>query len=203
VANALDREQLRNLIEEHALATDEMDVSRVYRIREEMECAEARRLQPHYIESFFLEAFQRLGGTAKQREARRYEIPHVPSPVRNRDRLIGIGEPVLPRYERIAFEKTLIAPDGQRNGLCFDYRWNPCGITVLAVEGRGNHVCNSKATWPSNLSCTISTTAHVWFLAIRNAATKRRASYISQSRSLFEGQGCSASGPSMPTSMDE
>jgi len=33
--------------------------------------------------------------------------------VRNRDRLIGLGEPVLPRYERIAFEKTLIAPQGQ------------------------------------------------------------------------------------------
>jgi hypothetical protein len=33
--------------------------------------------------------------------------------VRNRDRLIGIGEPVLPRYERIAFEKSLIAPQGQ------------------------------------------------------------------------------------------
>jgi len=33
--------------------------------------------------------------------------------VRNRDRLIGIGEPVLPRYERIAFDKTLVAPQGQ------------------------------------------------------------------------------------------
>jgi hypothetical protein len=33
--------------------------------------------------------------------------------VRNRDRLIGIGEPVLPRYERIAFEKSLVAPPGQ------------------------------------------------------------------------------------------
>jgi len=38
---------------------------------------------------------------------------HVPAQVRNRDRLIGIGEPVLPRYERIAFEKALIAPKGQ------------------------------------------------------------------------------------------
>ena len=90
-----------------------MDASRVHRIREDMERAEARRLQPHYIESFFLEAFQRLGGTAKQREPRRYEITHVPAPVRNRDRLIGIGEPVLPRYERIAFEKSLVAPHGQ------------------------------------------------------------------------------------------
>ena len=49
-----------------------------------------------YVESFFLEAFKRLGGTVKQREARRYEITHVPAPVRNRDRLIGFGEPVMP-----------------------------------------------------------------------------------------------------------
>ncbi|MGI8782613.1 MAG: helicase-related protein [Acidobacteriota bacterium] len=111
--NALDRSQLQSLLEERALAHDAMDVSRVRRIREDMERAEARRLQPHYIESFFLEAFQRLGGAAKQREPRRYEITHVPAPVRNRDRSIGIGEPVLPRYERIAFEKSLVAPQGQ------------------------------------------------------------------------------------------
>src|SRR5437867_6832086 len=113
VENAFDREQIRDLLEEHALVHDAMDASRVYRIREEMERAEARRLQPHYIESFFLEAFQRLGGSVKQREPRRFEITHVPAPVRNRDRLIGIGQPVLPRYERIVFEKPLIAPQGQ------------------------------------------------------------------------------------------
>ena len=113
VDHALDRVRLQDLLEERALAHDAMDASRVYRIREEMERAEARRLQPHYIESFFQAAFQRLGGSAKQREASRYEITHVPAPVRNRDRLIGIGEPVLRRYERIAFEKSLVAPQGQ------------------------------------------------------------------------------------------
>src|SRR4051812_41990499 len=113
VANAFDRAQIQDLLEERALAHDSMDASRVHRIREDMERAEARRLQPHYIESFFLEAFQRLGGSARQRETRRYEVTHVPAPVRNRDRLIGIGEPVLPRYERIAFEKDLVAPHGQ------------------------------------------------------------------------------------------
>jgi hypothetical protein len=60
-----------------------------------------------------MEAFGRLGGTVKQREPKRYAVSHVPAPVRNRDRLIGIGEPVLPRYERIVFEKALIAPQGQ------------------------------------------------------------------------------------------
>ncbi len=113
VENAFDRGQLQDLLEERALAHDAMDASRVFRIREEMERAEARRLQPHYIESFFLEAFRQLGGAVKQRELRRYEVTHVPAPVRNRDRQIGIGEPVLPRYERIAFEKSLVSPQGQ------------------------------------------------------------------------------------------
>ena len=113
IDQALNRDQLQDLLEDHALAHDAMDASRVQRIREDMERAEARRLQPHYIESFFLEAFRYLGGSARQREPRRYEITHVPAPVRNRDRLIGIGEPVLPRYERIAFEKSLVAPQGQ------------------------------------------------------------------------------------------
>ena len=113
VANAFDRSQLQDLLEERALAHDVMDASRVHRIREDMERADARRLQPHYVESFFLEAFHRLGGSIRQREARRYEITHVPAPIRNRDRLIGIGEPVLTRYERIAFDKQHLSPQGQ------------------------------------------------------------------------------------------
>ena len=110
---ALDRTHLQALLDERQLVHDGMDASRVQRIREDMERADARRLQPHYIESFFLEAFRQLGGNAKQKEPRRFEVTHVPALVRNRDRLIGIGEPVLPRYERIAFEKNLVAPQGQ------------------------------------------------------------------------------------------
>ena len=113
IAHAVDREHIQDLVEQSALANDTMDASRVARVREEMERAEARRLQPHYVESFFLEAFRNLGGTARQREPRRYEVSHVPAPVRNRDRVIGIGDPVLARYERIAFEKDLIAPPGE------------------------------------------------------------------------------------------
>ncbi|MEW6466358.1 MAG: helicase-related protein [Pseudomonadota bacterium] len=113
VERAFDRTQLQDLLEERALAHDAMDASRVARVREEMERADARRLQPHYIESFFLEAFQRLGGTVKQREPRRFEITHVPAVVRNRDRLIGVREAITPRYERIAFDKALVAPLGQ------------------------------------------------------------------------------------------
>ncbi|MCD6308052.1 MAG: DEAD/DEAH box helicase, partial [Candidatus Latescibacteria bacterium] len=113
VDNALDRERLLELIEERALTHDSMDASRVQKIREDMERAEARRLQPHFIAAFFLEAFRRLGGTAREREPKRFEITHVPSIIRSRDRAIGTRDPVLTRYERITFEKSLIAVSGK------------------------------------------------------------------------------------------
>jgi superfamily II DNA or RNA helicase len=113
VDNLTDRKHCQELLEERALANDSMDASEVRKIREDMERAEARRLQPHFIESFFLEAFRVLGGSIKEREPRRFEITHAPALIRQRDRLIGIGEPVLAKYERITFEKSLRAVPGQ------------------------------------------------------------------------------------------
>lgn len=113
VDRALDRGRLQQLIHERALATDSMDIRKVQKIREDLERAEARRLQPHFIAAFFIDAFRHLGGTIKERDEKRYEITHVPVIVRNRDRLIGTREPILPRYERITFEKELIAVQGK------------------------------------------------------------------------------------------
>jgi len=113
VEGALDRDHLRDLLEERALARDAMDASQVRRIREDMERAAARRLQPHFIAAFFIEAFRLLGGTIREREPRRFEITHVPAVIRSRDRLVGVGEPVLQRYERITFEKDLISVPGK------------------------------------------------------------------------------------------
>jgi SNF2 family DNA or RNA helicase len=113
IDKALDRDHLRALIEERALVHDSMDVARVHALREDMERAEARRLQPHFVADFFLEAFRLLGGQVRKREPRRYEITYVPAPIRRRDRLIGVGEPVLDRYERITFEKDLISVPGK------------------------------------------------------------------------------------------
>jgi len=73
-----------------------MDATKVRQIREDMERAEARRLQPHFIASFFIEAFKLLGGTIHEREPKRFEIKHVPAVIRHRDRQIGRGEAVLP-----------------------------------------------------------------------------------------------------------
>ena len=106
VEAALDRAQLRALLEERALAHDTMDVAMVRAIREDLERAEARRLQPHFIGAFFLEAFTRLGGGVHERERGRYELTRVPGELRQPGRAGSRGA-VLPRYERATFAKEL------------------------------------------------------------------------------------------------
>ena len=113
IDDALDIDHLRDLIEERALTHGTIDTTRLKDIREDMERAEARRLQPHFIASFFREAFSHLGGTLREREPKRYEITHVPAVIRNRDRVIGVGETVQKRYERITFEKDRISIVGK------------------------------------------------------------------------------------------
>ncbi|MBK8911664.1 MAG: DUF3883 domain-containing protein [Chlorobi bacterium] len=111
VSSTFNREKLERLLQERALVHNLLGADRIHTIREDMERAEARRLQPHYIQSFFLEAFERLHGTIRQREPQRFEITHVPVAVRQHGQLNNIGgQPVLQRYERITFQKELIEP---------------------------------------------------------------------------------------------
>ena len=105
VDQAMNRDILEVLLAERALTEDVMDVHRVMRIREEMDRTETRKLQPYFIEAFFLEAFRNVGGKIRPRESGRFEILTVPYAVRNRDMQIGFGEPVLLKYERICFDK--------------------------------------------------------------------------------------------------
>ena len=92
IDTALDLNHLRSLIEQHVLIHGTIDTTQLGNIRDEMERAEARRLQPHFIASFFREAFTQLGGTLREREPKRYEIRNVPAIIRNRDVGISSGE---------------------------------------------------------------------------------------------------------------
>lgn len=113
VDGQLDVEKLKALIENRSLVHEKLDPDRVRNIRDEMERAEARRLQPHYIGSFFLRAFDYYGGSVYRREAFRYEIRHVPATIRQRDRFIGQRVPVLKAYERVTFHKEAMRLDGK------------------------------------------------------------------------------------------
>lgn len=113
VDEALNHDHILGLIEERALTHDTLSIGKIQEIREEMERAEARRLQPHFVSAFFRQAFAVLGGTMREREPKRYEITHVPAVIRNRDRVIGTRDAVLVRYERVTFEKSLINVSGK------------------------------------------------------------------------------------------
>ena len=108
VDGAVDQQHLLQLLERRALTNDTMPAARVHELRIEMERAEAQRLQPHHVQSFFVEAFKHLGGQIKRREDGRWEITHVPLSVREHDRQVGAGAPIQKRYERICFEKSEI-----------------------------------------------------------------------------------------------
>ena len=103
---------LAELIAERALHREVLATADLDWIRRQMEDAQARRLQPHYVEAFFVAAFSRLGGRISRREAGRYEVTHVPGDIRDRDRLIGTGAPVIQRYERITFDRDRVRVPG-------------------------------------------------------------------------------------------
>ena len=108
VDGAVDVDAIEKLVAERKLTSEGLNPSTVSAIREEMERAQARRLQPHFIGSFFKEAFTLLGGRITEREQGRYEITRTPSILKDRDRLIGRSDPVLDRYARVTFDKSLV-----------------------------------------------------------------------------------------------
>jgi superfamily II DNA or RNA helicase len=109
IEGAVDQRHLEDLLAQRALVRQGMDAATVEQLRQQMERAMARRIHPHYVHDFFIEAFKRLGGKVNPREKGRYEITYVPPPLLDRNQQTGIGVPIQPRYERICFEKVLVA----------------------------------------------------------------------------------------------
>lgn len=138
VENAFDHDNLLAILDRNALAQETMTAERLFAVKEEMEKAEARRLQPYFVRSFFLKAFVALGGSIYPREAARFEITHVPASIRERDRLItGRNRrelaPVLKRYERVCFTKEAVRPL-DKPGVPFAAMLHPGHPLMLAVS---------------------------------------------------------------------
>jgi hypothetical protein len=138
IENAFDTRNVRSILERNALAQESMSAERLFAVREEMEKAEARRLQPYFVRTFFMQAFAALGGSIYPREAGRYEITHVPATIRERDRRItGRNRrdlaPVLKRYERVCFTKDAVRPL-DKPGLAYAAMLHPGHPLLLAVS---------------------------------------------------------------------
>jgi superfamily II DNA or RNA helicase len=120
IDSALDEEHIRDLLDRNALSQEQMSPERLFSVKEQMEKAEARKLQPYFVRSFFMTAFQQLGGSIYPREMDRWEITHVPAALRERDRQITgrnrrDSAPVLRSYERVCFTKEAVRPEGKPN----------------------------------------------------------------------------------------
>jgi superfamily II DNA or RNA helicase len=113
VIDAKVGEGLAELVHEHALASEVLSTADLQRIRADMLEAEARRLQPGYVQAWFLAGFEEMGGRIVEREAGRFEIPNVPADLRRRDRAVGGGRPLAQRYQRVTFAKELLQVDGK------------------------------------------------------------------------------------------
>jgi superfamily II DNA or RNA helicase len=113
VIDATVGDGLGDLVRQHALNANVWTAADLQQARTQLALAEARRLQPHYVQAFFVEAFARLGGRLAEREPGRFELTTVPQQLRLRDREIGSGAPVLRRYARACFERDLVHAPGK------------------------------------------------------------------------------------------
>ena len=91
--------------------------SNVEAIRELMERARARRLQPGYIEAFTRSALERLGVRLDAREAGRFEITRVPQRLVRAARAANPGAPLPSGYERVAFDPARASDPARRVSL--------------------------------------------------------------------------------------
>ncbi len=103
--------QVTTLIEESLVVATPLEEQTTGAVRDRMESARAHKLQPWFVEAFFIEAFRRYGGTIHLREAGRFQIGWVPAALRS-----GGTQPgeVHERYFRVTFDKQRIQPKGHK-----------------------------------------------------------------------------------------
>jgi ERCC4-related helicase len=111
VIGVLDLDHINEVLQENAIGETSLTKTQIQEIREEMERANARKLQPHFIASFFIEAFTHLGGRITEREKGRYEIRYVPALFRQKSSMKY--RKILTKYERVCFDKELINVEGR------------------------------------------------------------------------------------------
>tara|TARA_Y100001934_G_scaffold279627_1_gene383991 strand:- start:114 stop:3635 length:3522 start_codon:yes stop_codon:yes gene_type:complete len=120
IDHTFSEDHLNEIVERNALSQETISPERLFTVKSEMDRAEARRLQPYFVKSFFEEGFKQLGGSLRPRESERFEITHVPERLRERDRRISgrnrrDTSPVLKRYERVCFKKDAVRVAGKPN----------------------------------------------------------------------------------------
>lgn len=108
VVDARVGDGIPDLLNAEQLVPSVMATADIDEVRKQMERAEAARLQPHHVEAFFFRAFTSLGAALRPREKHRFEIRHVPSAIKEHDRVTGQGVPIVDKYHRVTFDPKYV-----------------------------------------------------------------------------------------------
>lgn len=139
IDKSLDHKAVVRLLNEQALACEVLGAEQVMTMREDLERAIACGLQPYAVESFFLAAFRGLGGRIRPQGGGRYQVTHVPMEVRQKGVTCAAGFPVKAAYERICFDKSLRAVEGEPPAELIAPGHPLLDTTIqLVLEGAGN-----------------------------------------------------------------
>jgi len=104
VIDASVAEGLKGMLRERALHPEMYPTLDLEEVRARMERARERKLQPGFIQAFFIPAFKRLGGRVSRRETGRWQISRMPPRVQEQARRANRWQPVPDQYERITFD---------------------------------------------------------------------------------------------------
>ena len=135
----LNHERLLRMVRKQGLAQEALSLERVGNIRKGMERVDARRLLPHFVSTFFLEAYKRLGGRIREHEPGRYELPLVPAKVLRRAKSLHGGGRLAESYVRVTFDKDLRSVPGKSHAI-FLHPGHPLldAVVALTVEEFGD-----------------------------------------------------------------
>jgi superfamily II DNA or RNA helicase len=126
---------LQEVLAADQLVPTTLSSSDIEEVRREMDRAEAARLQPHHVEAFFASAFADLGGTLRTREQHRYEIRSVPAAIKDQDRIIGRGAPVVNAYSHITFDRAHIRVEGHTADATLMHPGHSLMAAILSLIG--------------------------------------------------------------------
>ena len=182
IDNATDQERVKKIVRDDLLVTGVMDTRKVEEVRAEMERANARKLQPHFIKAFFLQAFQELGGALHERESGRYAINHVPASIRNHALERGLGQ-VSRKYARVCFDKDQIHQEKKPEAafVCPGHPLLDATISLMLKQQRDLLKRGAMLVDPEDPSAEIRV---LFYLegAIQDAVASRGADYSTISR---------------------
>lgn len=133
VVDAKIGEGITDLLNANQLVSTSLGESEVDEVRQQMERAEAARLQPHHVEAFFHKAFKDLGGSLRMRESHRFEIKTVPAGIKEYDRATGYGAPIVNAYHRITFVPTSVRVSGNNHIATLMHPGHPLMAATMGV----------------------------------------------------------------------